>query len=97
MIRIELIGNLGADAAQIQSPRGGEPFVSFRIACTENKGDHEVTHWLEATTGLSGNFDYLKKGKRVYIEGIPEVSSYVKKDGKAEARIVVRVKNLELL
>lgn len=97
MIKIELIGCLGADAAQIAPKNGGEPFAALSIACTEKKGDKENTVWVEATTKQMGVLPYLTKSRKVYVEGYPEVSVYTKRDGTTAGKLVVRVKNLELL
>ena len=35
MQKIQIIGNLAADATQVPSKYGGEPFISFTVACNE--------------------------------------------------------------
>lgn len=97
MQKLQLIGNLAADATQVQGKDGREPFISFTLACNEKKGDQEVTTWYEATYKSTGAFQFLKQGKKVYIEGTPECRSYLTKDNTPAARIIVRVHNLELL
>jgi len=97
MQKIQLIGNLAADALQVPSKNGGEPFISFTVACNEKKNDQEVTTWYEATYKSTGAFQFLKQGKKVYIEGLPECKSFLTKEGAPASRIVVRVHNLELL
>lgn len=97
MQKIQLIGNLAADAVQVPGKDGREPFVSFTIACNEKKGDQEVTSWYEATYKSTGAFQFLKQGKKVYVDGLPECKAFMTKDNAPAAKIVVRVFNLELL
>lgn len=97
MQKIQLIGNLAADAVQVQGKDGRDPFISFRLGCNEKRGEQEVTTWYEATCKSTGVLQFLKQGKKVYVEGIPEAKAYQTKDGAPGASIKVSVHNLELL
>lgn len=67
MIKIEVIGNLGADA-QLQE-KNGNRFVSFRVANTDKWTDKatgqiiESTQWISCTMNGDGGAltPYLKK------------------------------------
>lgn len=75
MLKLEAIGNLGADA-EIRVYNGNE-FLSFRIAHSEkytNKQTGEITTfttWISCTMqgGYKGIFPYLKKGTKVFVRG----------------------------
>lgn len=75
MIKIEIIGNLGADA-QLQVYNGNK-YVSFRIANTDSwtdKATGEIkksTQWVSCTLNGDGGAlaQYLKKGTKVFVRG----------------------------
>lgn len=80
MQKIIIIGNLGADAV-IQNVQNAS-FCSFRVGCSEkvrkNGEDAEVTTWYNCVVNnvQAGFIPYLKKGKKVYVEGRPRYSLY---------------------
>lgn len=75
MIKVEIIGNLGADA-QMQIYNGNK-YVSFRIANTDawtDKATGEIkksTQWVSCTLNGDGGAltPYLKKGTKVFVRG----------------------------
>lgn len=75
MIKIEVIGNLGADAT-LQDVNGNK-FVSFRCANTDSWTDKTTgqivksTQWISCSlNGDGGNLlQYLKKGTKVFVRG----------------------------
>ena len=75
MIKVEIIGNLGADA-QLQVYNGNK-YVSFRIANTDSwtdKATGEIkksTQWVSCTLNGDGGAlaQYLKKGTKVFVRG----------------------------
>lgn len=75
MMRLEVIGNLGADA-EIKDVNGRK-FVSFRIAHTDKWVDSQTqqaqttTQWVScAINGDGGKLvPYLKKGTKVFVRG----------------------------
>lgn len=97
MIRMEVIGNLTADAAKAQSPCNGEPYISFCVACNPSNPEKQSTYYIEARYRYTGVFQFLQKSKRVFLEGIPELSVRTRKDGTQEVRTVLHVQTLELL
>lgn len=76
MKKIIIIGNLGKDAEARQTAYG-KTFYTFSVAVSEkyvNQKNEEVeeTTWFECLTSKSKLAQYLKKGKKVYIEGNPK-------------------------
>lgn len=75
MLKMEVIGNLGADA-EIRS-YNGRNFLSFRIAHSEkytNQQTGEIVNsstWVSCTmnAGFERLMPYLKKGVKVYVRG----------------------------
>jgi len=87
MIKVQLIGNLGA-APEVRFTAGGTAVANLRVACTERvKGksgeweDH--TEWVNVvcfgkTAENAGQ--YLQKGRQVYAEGRLQTREW-EKDG----------------
>lgn len=75
MIKVEIIGNLGADA-QLQE-KNGNKFVAFRVANTDKWIDKstgqviESTQWISCTLNGDGGalLPYLKKSTKVFVRG----------------------------
>ena len=75
MIKVEIIGNLGADA-QLQE-KNGNRFVAFRVANTDKWVDKstgqviESTQWISCTLNGDGGalLPYLKRGTKVFVRG----------------------------
>lgn len=105
MIKLQLIGNLGRDAAVRQIEN--EQAISFNVAVNEkytNKQGVKVenTQWVECTIWRKSTesvkiAEFLKKGTQVFIEGKPSVDTYKNKEGLTVATLKVRVLNVELL
>jgi len=102
MIKIELIGNLGADA-ELKNENGNE-FVSFRVAHTTKHTDVRTgeiiadTTWVSCTkNGKNENLiKYLRKGMKVFIRGYITMKIYTGHDGKSHAGINCYVSEIEL-
>lgn len=103
MIKMEIIGNLGADA-QLQSVNGNT-FVSFRIANTDvwtDKATGEIkknTQWVSCSlNGNGGNLlPYLKKGIKVFVRGNAQIVVYSSpKTHQMEAGVNLFVREIEL-
>lgn len=75
MQKLEIIGNIGADA--VVQPYNGQEFVSFRVADTQkvrvNGQETEQTTWIDVTLNGNGGglFKYLKRGQKVFVSGRP--------------------------
>lgn len=102
MIKLQVIGNLGADC--IQKEINGKTVINFNVAHSEKYKDAqgnlvEKTIWVNCAywTDKTAVAQYLVKGKTVYAEGTPEADSYTNKDGQAAATLRMRVLNVQLL
>ena len=103
MIKMEIIGNLGADA-QLQVYNGNK-YVSFRIANTDSWTDRTTgeikksTQWVSCTlNGDGGNLlPYLKKGTKIFVRGNAQIVVYSSpKTRQMEAGINLFVREIEL-
>jgi single-strand DNA-binding protein len=91
MLRISLIGHLGADATVRQSQKGAS-ITSFRIAVNQVRtgpdGDRqESTEWFSVqAVGRQAEFaGRLGKGTRVFVAGRLTISHYTSRDGESRA------------
>lgn len=103
MIKMEIIGNLGADA-QMQVYNGNK-YVSFRIANTDSwtdKATGEIkksTQWVSCTlNGDGGNLlPYLRKGTKIFVRGNAQIVVYSSpKTHQMEAGVNLFVREIEL-
>jgi single-strand DNA-binding protein len=102
MIKLQIIGNLGADC--IQKEINGKTVINFNVAHSEKFKDaqgnlKDRTTWVNCAywTDRTAVAQYLTKGKTVYAEGTPEADAYTNKEGQAAATLRMRVVNLQLL
>jgi single-strand DNA-binding protein len=89
--KVILVGNLGADPEVKSFPNGGR-ICNLRIATSENWTDRasgerrERTEWHSVvikTDGLVGVAErYLRKGKKVYIEGSLQTRKWQDQNGQ---------------
>lgn len=103
MIRIEMIGNLGADAEL--KDNNGRKFVSFRLAHTDKwknsqtGQDNVSTIWAScAINGDAHNLlPYLKKGVKVFVRGSVQLNVYSSpKSHQMECGLNIAVWEIEL-
>lgn len=102
MFKIDVIGNLGADA-ELRSSNGAT-YVTFRVAHTVKSVDMqsgEVVRdavWVSCSkAGECANLmPYLRKGTKVYVRGNAQLKVYTGHDGKPHAGINLFVHELEL-
>lgn len=104
MLRLQLIGRLGADAEVRDA--AGKKVISFNVAHSEQYTDRqgvrqERTTWVRCSLwrqeGRTGVAQYLTKGTQVYLEGSPSVRTYENKEGLTVASFELTVLGLELL
>lgn len=102
MIKLQIIGNLGADC--ITKEINGKNVINFNVAHSEKFKDSqgiqkEKTTWVNCAywTDRTAVAQYLLKGKTVYAEGFPEVDQYTNKEGQPSVTLRMRVMNLQLL
>ena len=108
MFRVTIIGNLTADpvinSREWTDKKTGEILrnnvCNFSVGANEGHGDTKKTQYfrMNAWRGLADICSkYLKKGRQVYIEGVPSVNVYKDKNGDTRSGFEVRVDRLEIL
>ncbi len=102
MFKLILSGVLGNDAEVKEV--GNSKVINFNVAVSMDYKDKEgnkveKTEWVRANMWRENAkvAEYLKKGKRVLIEGIPEAEGYKSKDGEIRSSLSVKVKELEFV
>jgi len=102
MIKLQIIGNLGADC--IQKEINGKTVINFNVAHSEKFKDaqgnpKERTTWVNCAywTDRTAVAQYLTKGRTVYAEGSPEAEAYTNKEGQPAATLRMRVQTVQLL
>ena len=102
MIKLQIIGNLGADC--IQKEVNGKTVINFNVAHSEKFKDaqgnlKERTTWVNCAywTDKTAVAQYLTKGRTVYAEGSPEAEAYANKEGQPAATLRMRVQSVQLL
>ena len=101
MIKMTVIGNIGADAEQRET--NGRKYTTFNVAVSskyknQDGSEMERTTWISCSRDGHSNVDqYLKKGKQVYIEGTPSVSLYTDNQGRQQCGIRLSVHTIQLL
>jgi single-strand DNA-binding protein len=88
MLRVSLIGHLGADATVRQSQKGAS-ITAFRVAVNQVRtgpdGDRqESTEWFSVqAAGRQAEFaGQLSRGTRVFVDGRLSISHYTSRDGE---------------
>ncbi len=105
MLKLILNGTVGKDA-EVKAV-GERKAINFDVAVSmdykNSKGEKvEKTEWLRAVMWKSEKqstkvSEFLKKGQKVLIEGIPSSEGYQSKDGTIKSSLHITVKELELL
>lgn len=103
MLKMEIIGNLGADA--VVKGDNGKQFISFNVAHTDKWTDeagtkHESTQWISCIINdiNSKVLPYLVKGKSVYVRGDVRLRAYSsEKERKFVAGATINVREIELI
>jgi single-strand DNA-binding protein len=89
--KVILVGNLGRDP-EVRNTQGGQKVVELRVATSESWNDrqtnerqertewHRVVIWNERLGEVAERF--LRKGRKVYLEGSLQTRKYTDKDGQ---------------
>ena len=93
--KIDLIGNIVADAEVVTSKDGREQ-IAFRLAVNEKAGEESKATYFDVRMGKSGILSYLKKGSAIYVTGKLSLGA-VAKDGKAYLNATVVARAVVLL
>ena len=102
MFKIEVIGNLGADAETRVS--NGATYVAFRVAHTVKSVDMQTGEVVREAVWVSCSkagdctnlMPFLRKGTKVFVRGNAQLKVYTGHDGKPHAGINLFVHELEL-
>ena len=105
MLKLILTGALGQDAEVKEI--GDNKLIVFSVAVSMDYRDSsdnkvEKTEWVKAQLWKSKSqsikvAEYLKKGKKVLIEGVPNSEGYKNKNEEIKSNLVVNVREIELL
>lgn len=106
MIKMQLLGNLGKDAELKHFGDDKMSVVNFSVAHTEKRKNAQgvkesITIWANCAWWLKKEIadkvaPYLKKGKKVYVEGEPGARAYIPTGGNdPKADLTLRVFSLE--
>lgn len=103
MLKVEIIGHLGADAELKSNDRG--KFITFQVYHSERWLDRNTGEYVERTvrasctrTGDLGNLlQFMKKGFQVYVRGDMELRTYLGNDNQYHSGMNIRVTELEPL
>ena len=94
MQRIDLIGNLVADA-EIRTGKDGNEFISFRVAANDYHGEEKRGTYYDVSYRKSEVIKHLKAGLRVFVSGRLSISTVVK-EGKTYQNNYVFASDLAL-
>lgn len=105
MIKLQLLGNLGADAVTRQF--GENKVINFSIAVNlysvnpETKKRQDKTMWVQCSYWRNANQSdeiakYLLRSKKVYVEGTPSIVNYLDRNGNEQSALNLRVDFIEL-
>lgn len=105
MLKLIVSGVLGQDAEVKEV--GNSKIIKFSVAVSMDYKDAqgnkvEKTEWVRAALWKGKDqstkvAEYLKKGKKVLIEGVPESDGYKTREGEVKSALGVNVKELEFL
>lgn len=93
MFKIEVIGNIGADAKIVNT--NGSEFVSFSLAHTDKQGEKDVTTWVSVNHKNTKLAQYLLKGAKVYVRGNAVLKTYKNERGETLIGINLFASELE--
>lgn len=98
MQNILLIGNITSDAVVRSDTRQGakSEFVSFTLACNEQRGDERTATFYDVICARTGVLDYLKKGQKVAVNGRFRFAVTQDESGKSHVHLNVSAYNVEL-
>ena len=93
--KIEIIGNVVADA-ELKQSKSGNQYVSFTVAVNEGNGDERRTTYYDVGSSKTGVLNYIKKGRTIYVSGRLSLSA-VCRDNKAFLNAYVTASEIDLM
>lgn len=105
MLKLILTGNLGKDA-EIRNINSDNVVIEFSVAHTEKTKDQTgnyvgETTWVKcskwAKPDKTAVAQYLKKGTKVCVIGVPSIAQWLNQQGENKVQFEMRVDEVELL
>ena len=102
MIRIEAIGNLVRDpeTRTVQKGDSDGQVCNFTVAASYGYGEYRHTEFVRvaAWNGLGKTcMQYLRKGSKVWVAGVPTVGAFINNNGEAAGNLELRLDEVEFL
>lgn len=97
--KVILIGNVGRDP-EMKATTGGTPLVTFSIATSYGAGDNRQTEWHKIVCWsklAEFSEQYVRKGRKVYIEGRIQSRKYTGNDGVERVSFDIVANQIDLL
>ena len=102
MLKLSCIGNLTRDPETRTVQRGETDgkVCNFTVAASYGFGDYKRTEFIRvsAWNGVGkACAEYLRKGSKVYVCGVPTVNTYQGNDGECKGNMELRADEVEFL
>jgi single-strand DNA-binding protein len=99
-LNLQAIGNITKDAS-LRTTQGGKDVLSFTIAVNHGNKDNQRTEYVDCSIwgerARSKLGEYLTKGTKVAVNGVPGVNAYVTESGEARGSLTLMVDQIELM
>jgi single-strand DNA-binding protein len=105
MFKLIIAGNLGKDAELKEV--NGQLVIQFSLAVNQNYTDNtgqkiEKSTWVSCSKwqekgSKTGIVNYLKKGSKVLVEGIPDVQVWTDQQGNKRADLRCKIQHIHLM
>ena len=96
---MDMLGNIGN--VRTNTEREGDVVCNFSLAHNEGYKDKQEVIWTNCSLWRAKDkcsvFNYLEKGKKVYVQGRPRASMYTTGDGSVNVSLEMNVQRLELV
>ncbi len=97
MQKIYVIGRLVRDAVLFDTGISDKKYLVFTVCVTSLEGFKETKTLYEVTLTSVTEYAFLRKGKKVYIEGLPSCRPEVTKDGKCYSIMKILAHDVEII
>lgn len=91
--KIEIIGNVVADA-ELKQSKSGNQYVSFTVVVNETMGDEKRPTYYDVGTSKTGVLNWIKKGRLIYVSGRLSLSA-VCRDNKAYLNAYITASDID--
>lgn len=103
---LQIIGIVGGDA-DVRAANNMFA-MNFSLACNETWKDAsgqkqertywtECVYWFKSQESAARLAEYITKGSRLYVHGVPYATAYVNKEGQAIGKLCLRVRQLDII